>query len=240
MANTGSRLVELQLRAARGLGGAAEIMETDRLADRSLPAEDRARIEGALSGILGQAASVPAEYLAPDGHRSPTVEMPGHNPRNPEHQRFHSEWTAYHESERNFLVDNHDAAERLKNAQLPRPIIMFAIQNRNPQLLYFLAHRKNREYAQQLAQLPAHALQEKLEKLAEILLYDKRIPEEERGVIRAGDLSTDRYLKNRHGGKSIPEARKQLPRSREDLDADDYISMRQGEKREYRRVRGHR
>jgi hypothetical protein len=79
-----------------------------------------------------------------------------------------------------------------------------------------------------------------LEKLAEILLHDKRVPFEERGVIRAGDLSTDRYLKHRHSGKPIPQRRKQLPPSREDLDTDDYIEQRQQEKRDYRKVRGHR
>jgi hypothetical protein len=216
-----------------GLGGPSELADYE----RAEGAGDRAEIESALAGILPDV--VPTVLMA-DGHRAQTVDMPGHDPRNPEHRRFQSEWTAYHESERHFVAENPDAASRLKNARLPQSIVTWAIKSQNPQLLYFLAHRRNLEYAYQLAQLPAHDLQEKLEKLAEILLYDKRIPTDERGLIRAGDLSTDRYLEHRHSGKPIPGTRKQLPRSREDLDADDYISMRQGEKREYRRVRGHR
>jgi len=236
MANTGSRLVELQLLAAQGKGGPSAIMEADRLADGTLPDEDRVRIEAALSGIMGQAAS--PEYLATDGHRSATVDAPaGWDARNPEHQRYHSEWTAYHQAERHFITDNPNAAERLKNAQLPRPIVAWAIQNRNPQVLYFLSHPKNLPYVAQLAALPAHDLEDKLEQLTEILLHDTRIPLKERGIVRRGDLPTDTYLKHRNSGS---EERKQLPRSREDLDADDYIAMRQKEKKEYRRVRGHR
>jgi hypothetical protein len=115
---------------------------------------------------------------------------------------------------------------------------MWAIQNKNVQLAYFLAHRNNLEYARWLAQLPAHDLEENLERLSELLLHDERIPVEERGVIRAADLSTDRYLEHRKSGKSIP--RKQLPRSRDAMDADDYIAIRKGERRELRRLKGHR
>jgi hypothetical protein len=218
---------------ARGEGGPREL---DAYANAQ-SAGERDEIAAALANLLPDVVDT---YLTTDGQRVPTVDVPDHNPKNPEHQRFQSEWTAYHESERHFLNENPDAASRLKNAQLPRPIIMYAIQNRNPQLLYFLSHRKNLQYAHQLAALPAHDLQANLEQLAESLLYDERIPVEERGIVRAGDFSTDRYLQHRNSGRRILEPRKQLPRSRDSMDADDYIAMREGEKREYRKVRGHR
>jgi hypothetical protein len=237
MANTGSRLVELQLLAAQGKGGNAAIMEADRLADGTLPDDDRMRIEAALSGILGEAASVSEEYLAKDGHRSPTIEMPGHDPRNPEHVRFHREWTEYHESERHFIADNPGADARLRGARLPQSVVTFAIKNRNPQILFFLSHPKNRQFANELAQLPAHDLQAELEQLAAILLNDDRVPIDERGIIRRGSLPVDTYLKSRHGAS---EMRKPLSRSREDMDVDDFLRLRKDERKSYRRIRGHR
>jgi hypothetical protein len=177
--------------------------------------------------------------MLPDVVTEPaTIEEPLHDPRNPAHERIRTAWWDYAGAEKHFAEDNPDAARRLQSARLPQSIVLWAIENKNVQLAYFLAHRNNLEYARYLAQLPTRDLHEKLEELAESLLHNEDIPIEERGVVRAGDLSTDRYLEHRRSGKSIP--RKQLPRSRENLDADDYIALRKGERKELRRLKGHR
>jgi hypothetical protein len=230
MATFEARLRAAQTRQAAGLGGPREL--SDYAVAQS--ATERAEIASALEALL---PDVTEEYLAPDGHRSQAIDMPGHNPKNPEHQKFQREWQEYHESERHFIADNPGADARLQGVKLPQSVVVFAIKNRNPQILFYLSHPKNRQFANELAQLPAHDLQGELEQLAAILLNDERVPVEERGVIRRGDLQVDTYLKSRHSGS---ETRKPLPRSREDMNVDDFLRMRKGERRELRRIKGHR
>jgi hypothetical protein len=225
MANTGSRLVELQLLAAQGKGGDAAIMELGRLADGTLPDDERSRIEGALSGIMGQAASVPAE-----------IDVPEYDPRSPRHERIRSAWAEYALAERHFIEDNADAEQRFRNAKLPQSLIMWAIENKNPQILYYLSDRSSGNLVRWFSHLPPHEQRAELERLAHELLYSKKIPQAQRGSMRLGDMNTDSYLDFRANGNRAGESPKQTPRD----DVDAYLQRRKGERKDLRRLKGHR
>jgi hypothetical protein len=222
---TASKIREAQLRAARGLGGPAELADYER-ADEGTG--DRAAIANALANLL------------PDVSAPATVEEPNYDPRDPRHQATRSQWVSFADAERNFAADNPDYVQRVRNTKLPAPITKFIISEKLPQLAYYLTHRESAGLVRWLSALDHAEQTAELERLAHELMHSKKIPAEQRGTVRLGDMETDAYLNYRASGNRDAESPRQSHLSRESLGVDEYVKLRRQERRDYRKVRGHR